>query len=457
MLERTTVFQVLEILIVLLLGLGLFTLRPRLEAGAPPPRALPEPSLLSQLAARFDLTQTEEGLYGAVGSLLVRVTPVEPYGGWHSLRIDTGGRIPAALSVRTLPLASRGGTGVVKTHDHFFDDRFAVYGSPVTAGALLDMKARWALQRAGHVEISGGLITTGVHALRAASLERALLELLEVAKRLIAPIPHEERLLAVATSDRNPFVRERALRLLVEHRPASDAADRALWLALDDPHTPAALYAAVKLGARLASAPLRKLARVAASPDELRVAAFVELMEHEPQERMRPLLIEAGRSFYGRFTARAIRWTVEQYGRDGLMALLADPAGTQAENLVAALREASRLIRENEGEEATLDEALEQAVIRILLDTRRRLSDARAHAARLLGFSGSIRALPALKEIARGELEASPSVSRAAQNAISRISARRRGLAGGLAVVEPDAGDLSIADAGTGAISEPER
>lgn len=445
----------LEILIVLLLGLGLFTLRPRLELGGPARRALPEATLLSQLAERFHLTEIDEGLYGDVGDLKVRVTPVEPYGGWHALRVDAGDRIPKGLTVRAVALEPRGASGGIKTHDHFFDDRFVVRGSPVTAGALLDIQTRRRLQRAGRAEISGGRLTTVVHALRVASLERALTELIEIARRLVAAVPHEDRLLSVATSDRNPFVREQALRLLVEHRSSSDATERALWLALEDPHVPAALYAAVELGARAAREPLRRLARVAASPDDLRVAAFRELMAHEPKEEMRPLLIEAGRSFYGRFTARAIRWTVEMYGRDGLMALLADPGGTQAENLVVALREAALLIQTQENEDATLDEGLEQAVLRILLDTRRRLTDARAHAARLLGFSGSVRALPALKEIAKGELEATPPISRAAQNAIARISARRRGLAGGLALVDPDAGDVSIAAAEPGAISNP--
>jgi hypothetical protein len=407
--------------------------------------ALPDPDRMRVVAERLGLLFTTTGAAGTIDGFDISIHEGEH--DRHRFVIDSRGRIPDWIRIaeNKLPKNRRVSLGF-ETRDRFFDERFHVFAPAVGAGALLDGSVRRALLELGRVELEGGVLIATITASRVPAILRAFGQLLEAARMLASETPYDRRLLQTATTDQNPFVRLRALEILVERRPHSDEAQRALWLALDDAHVPIALYAAIRLGARTAGDHLKRLARLAASADEERIAAFRELLEHERSEELLPLLLEASRSYYGKFAARAIEWTVEHGGRDALLALLRDPGATQAENLIAYLGK----IRE-------LDPELEQAVLRILLDTRRRLLDARERAAELLGRLGSANAIPALKEIAKGELGAPVPLAKAARDAIARIQARRSAMSGGLALVDAEGGgDLSFSDAGTGSLSPPQ-
>ncbi len=453
----------MEVLLVLLIaGLAGALSHRRLRLRSRSVAALPDPGRLRTVAERLGLSNSFAGACGNLDGFAVEIE--EDDGDRHRFVIDSRGRIPDWLRItvrraprplRTRALDAGAAHGLTRTQDRFFDDRFAVHAPVVGAGALLDASVRRTFLELGRVRVENGRVSAVLTASRAPAIERAFRQLLEAAGRLAADTPYGQRLLDIATTDQNPFVRLRALELLAEHRPHDDETQRALWLALDDPHVPNALFAAIKLGARVARDHLKRLARLAASADEERITAFAELLEHEPSEEMLPLLLEASRSFYGKFAARALAWTAEHGGRDALLALLRKPGATQSENLIAILDATAELAQRTPGPlGARLDPEMEQAVLRILLDTRRRLMDARTHAARTLGALGSPNALPALREIARGELGASTVVARAAREAIERMQSRRNAMSGGLALVEPAGdGELSFSGGDAGALS----
>jgi hypothetical protein len=79
----------------------------------------------------------------------------------------------------------------------------------------------------------------------------------------------------------------------------------------------------------------------------------------------------------------------------------------------------------------------------------------------VLGRYGTAHAIPALKEIGKGELGASMPLAKTARDAMARIQARvqaeRSAMTGGLALVDPEGGgDLSFSDSGAGSLSPPQ-
>jgi HEAT repeat protein len=407
----------------------------------------PPPDRIQSVAERLGLDCTLDGATGVIEGFGIAIH--EAQDDRHHLAIDSRGRIPDWIRIVETPVPKkRRASGGFESRDRFFDDRFTVFAPDLGGSALLDGSVRRSLLELGRVDLRSGVLTATITASRVQAVERAFRQLLDAARRLASEVPYAERLLETAMKDQNPFVRLHALEILAEYRPDADETQRGLWAALSDDHVPVALFAAIRLGARTAGDHLKRLARLAASADEERIAAFRELLEHDPPIEVLPLLLEASRSFYGKFAERALAWTIEHGGRDALLVLLNDPGATQAENLIAFLGRA---------EEVGIDQDMEQAILRILLDTRRRLVDAREHAATVLGKVGTSRSIPALKEIAKGELDAPAHVAKAAREAIARIQARRSAMSGGLSLVDAaDGGDLSFSDSGGGALSPAE-
>lgn len=417
---------------------------------------LPDPGRLGIIAARLGLSSKLSSATGELEGFAIEIQ--EGANDRHVFSIDSRGRIPAWIQIRQRRRTrdKRRSESGFETRDRFFDERFVTLAPPLGAGALLDASVRRAFLDLGRVELTGGVVRATITASRIPAIERAFRQLFDAARMLASSVPYEERLLKTGSTDQNPFVRLRALEILAGSRPHSDVTERALWVALEDPHIPIALFAAIRLGAHVARDRLKNLARLAASADDERIAAFAELLEHEPIDELIPLLLEASRSFYGKFASRALEWAVEHGGRAAILLLLKDPGATQSENLIAFMDQAEGAVR-RQGPDARLDEELEQAILRILLDTRRRLFAARSAAAALLGALGSSNALPALKVIAKGDLDAPVGLTKTARGAIVQIQARKNAMSGSLALVEndSDAGDLSLSNE-EGALSSPE-
>jgi hypothetical protein len=435
---------------IIILAAGIYAAA-KLRKHIPPsvPLLGPKEDVMLVVADRFDLLlhPSRERAEGDIGRLAVVIE--SPGIDAYRIIVDAKGAIPQWLEIGEAidgAEASRSFTG-----DRFFDERYAVFGPPIGIAALLDVTVRRMLQEAGRVSITRGVLTASVTASRSMAVERSLQQLIAAARRLADPLSKEERLHQIATQDPNPFVRHRAIALLAEHCRGSDAAERALWRVIEDPYVPAALHAAMALGAKVAAEPLKRLARLAASPDDVRIAAFEELLAHLPDEEMLPLLVEGARSFYGPFSRRALRWALERGGRTALIELLSSPGSTDSGNLIAYIEKAIQLARR---QGVLFDPELERSILRVALDTRARLEPARARAVRAIGAFGTSSSLTALDEMGKGELRADSTLARAAREAAGQVRLRASAKEGSLSLVDDaDGGELAIAGASTGSLS----
>lgn len=357
-------------------------------------------------------------------------------------RLVIGGLAPS-LSAQRAGLAARveqaRGEGPVETGDAAFDGQVFVRGAALTVRGLLDAETRMAVHEAvcgrpfgrdAVVTIAAGAVTAEL----AGEWRRDAPEQVEAARRLLAlayrlrPADDEAvRLGVVAREDPAPRVRQLALETLVDAAPGHQATRRALLRGLEDRDPAVRLRAALLGRSEEARRALQRLASRSDVPDAVSAAAIDDLHRGLSPDVLCGILSRTPR---GRpQTDLAVLRALAKGGRAVAPAVVA--ALPRFEDGVAAA--AAAVLQEIGGPDA--EDALIAAASRP--DEAVRTAVARA-----LGALGSVRAVPALREL-EGD---GGDVLRAARDAVAAIQARLHGASSGqLALADGGAGEVSLA------------
>ena len=315
--------------------------------------------------------------------------------------------------------------------DQAFDSDFFIRGPVPLVFALLDEGTRRLLSllyAEGRIELSSAELLANVQDAR---VPRVLLMLLDLRKRLAAPLDIPRRLAENAGQDSEPQVRLENLRLLIYEHADEPGTAAALRKALSDPSPVIRLRAATAVGPVESRDVLLKIAE-SLDRDAQSAEAVEKLHSELPFERAKALLDRAWPAGYFD-TALACVSRIGYSGAPGSVDALAEVLALENVELATAAAKAlgSTGIP---AAEAPLLQALE-----------REPSDIRVAAAKALGRVGSTAAVLPLKEAAESSL-LDPDLRQAARQAIAEIQSRVQGAAPGqLSLAGAEAGRLSLA------------
>jgi hypothetical protein len=190
------------------------------------------------------------GLLGTIGRIVGRT----PYGhvevslaGGETMVVQVeGGRLPYDLILQRRGLMPR--IGEIETGDIHFDMRVSVLGTLTTAIAALPMVARMRLSRLAEdarMTVRDGRLTVSCNRPRSVhEVVEVIEDAVDLFKRMGWTGPVDERLLENFENDRDPHVRERLFKLIMQEGTES-ARQRAIKRAVEDLN-PEVRLAAVK-------------------------------------------------------------------------------------------------------------------------------------------------------------------------------------------------------------------
>lgn len=360
--------------------------------------------------------------------------------------VEGADRIPAWL--RIAPVARyerREGDERAPTGDRIFDSLFVVCGPEREVAALMQEQTRNTMTRLLGAEVDGGRIHFRTTAHDPRMLRIAIDRVVEVARAFADPTQYEARRIHDhAIEDGNPLVRRNLLDLLIKRAPDDPRTEETLTRALEDPFARNAFLAARTLDNDAARTYLKRFVIVGERNEE-RIDAFEALLAHEPWDELAPLLEAAALGSSREMARRASEWLLE-HGTPVVFTRLLDRLTPSTPHSDLVVRAAVRA----EGSE------LERSLLFLLQrcygePAAAALMTSAVHA---LGRVGTATCLPWLESIASGHDPAFTAPRKAARRSSAAIRRRLREHAGALALVEaPEAGALSVAAAGTGAMS----
>ncbi|MBI2378678.1 MAG: hypothetical protein HYV07_32085 [Deltaproteobacteria bacterium] len=383
--------------------------------------------------------------------------------------LDARGRIPPNLS---LLRSRRTAEERIEIGDHFFDNRYSIYGDRVEILALLDAELRERILGLPELEVDRGMIALRLgearpDAVSLLALSESLVDVKSAIEKRVAQ-PAEARLLArcwreagsrsriaaveallrsfpgsqrggearqvlveVVASDPVEENRGTALEILVESAPDSPEAVLGLERAAKDASARIRYFAAMRLGAKGLPV-LRGLAESRFVPEPMRAAAIRRLVGDYGFEAALPSLEVCAREAGGPLRTYALDRIISTGGDELGGRLLTIARNVDLDGASAILTRIWDL--PFKGHEDVLLELL-------------KLEDPtlRGKVVRALGHRGTIRSVPALVPISRA-LFSDSMLKELARVAIRQIQSR---------VGAGEAGALSVAELGpTGGLSE---
>ena len=347
---------------------------------------------------------------------------------------------PGVAELRLRPESDKpGGAREIEVGDEAFDEAFYVLGRPATlVSALLDAALRSLLLHVSarrHLEVVGGQVRAR---LPERELAITLPLLLQIVRRLAAPVDVADRLAENACRDPEEGVRLQNLLLLVRELPGDSKTAEALRAACSDPSPRVRLRAALALGAE-GRGVLAELAE-STEDDECSARAILGLGRELPFERAKAILLVALR----RRRVRTVRACLDRLGRIGDAAAIAVLAKvmTREEGELAGAAAESLGTTGSPAAEPPLIAALE-----------REAPELRVAAANALYRLGSAAAVLPLKEAAE-RFPGDARLQRATRQAIAAIQSRLQGASPGqLSLAGAEAGRLSLAADPAGRLS----
>ena len=366
---------------------------------------------------------------------------IEP-SGFRGLAVRIAAEVPGPPDLQEVtirPQAEALERREIHVGDEAFDSAFFIRGPVPLVFALLDEENRRLLSllnAEGRIELTSGALLANA---RDAKVPRVLPMLLELRKRLAAPLEVPKRLAENAGQDSEPQVRLENLRLLIyEHADEPDTA-AALRKALSDPSPVIRLRAATEVDLAESRDVLLKIAE-SLDRDAQSAEAVEKLHGELPFERAKALLDRAWPAGY-LDTALACVSRIGYSGAPGSVDALAEVLALENVELASA---AAKVLG------STGIPAAEAPLLRAL---EREPSAIRVAAANALGRVGSATAVLPLKEAAERSL-LDPDLRRAARQAIAEIQSRVQGAAPGqLSLAGAETGQLSLADDPAGRLS----
>jgi hypothetical protein len=325
-----------------------------------------------------------------------------------------------------------GANGVVVGHERF-DKEVLVDGDPLLLGAVLSHATRYAViasAKLSFLSLRDGVVFTRVEAnqARPAELHKQVMRTLRLATLLQLPADIPKALAVNARRDPVSGVRERCLRLLIEHYAKTPATLEACRRALRDRSARIRLLAARHVGEE-GRRTLLELAQDCALEEDLRAGAVLAIGARLPQAQAATILREAIASAKFALAVAAIG-AIEESRDNAVRAALR--AALESEHLKLGERAVALLESDPEGEAQLLD-ALEHTEPSV-----------RLAAALALGRSAGVAAVATMRAaIAERPLELG--FRRAVLAAIAAIQGRVPGAEPGqLAVAEAEAGELAL-------------
>lgn len=412
-----------------------------------PARAGPSPLALDEVAEHLALPAPSRGATKLVGQVHGFTLTVEGHSDAARIFLESDERIPKWL--RIAPAAryrARADDERVTTGDRYFDSLFAVCGPKAEVAALMSSSTRETLTRLLGTEVEDGTIhfrTTG-HDSR--MLLIAIDRVVELARVFADSNGYElDRVHEGALGDSHPLVRRHLLALLLQRHRGEDRTVETLTRALEDPVARNAFLAARALDNEDGRNYLKRFVIIGERNEE-RVEAFEQLLAHEPWDELSPLLETAALASSREMARRATEWLLE-HGTPVVFTRLLDRLTPSTAHSDLVIR-AATLARGSE---------LERSLLALLQRFYGDMSTAGTMAAAVTALEeiGTAMSMPWLESLASGADPAFSEPRRAAKKAISAIRTRARAHAGALALVDEGdtAGALSVASAGTGAMS----
>jgi hypothetical protein len=342
----------------------------------------------------------------------------------------------------------------IRVGDPSFDEEYYVQGEPALVLALLDadtratlaalMQNRVATPRGESVK-AGTSLNDGVLEVRvqdgafSTNLQRlpdVLAAVIEVARRLVAPVDLAARIASNLRAEPEAGVRLQCLTTLAREFPDDPATREALLRAREDPHAEVRLRAGIALGSEGRDV-LRAVAAGEGAADETTERAVAALEPELTVEEAMGLLRAALRT-RRIATAKACLVAVGRRGGTEAIALLARVLAVETGELAWAAARALAITR---------DPAAEEPLLRALAEGSR---DLRLAAAAALRHVGTATAVAPLREAEQHDAE----MRRTVRQAIAEIQSRLSGAEPGqLSLAGGEAGRLSLAEGEEGRLS----
>jgi hypothetical protein len=377
------------------------------------------------------------------GKLLVRLSARDEDEWRSQTEVEIAG--PGLAPRLTLRPETTGGARDVEVGDDDFDREVRVEGTPAVALAILDAATRQAVRTLvrGPFVVEGhpplpvtGRVDEGVLRIWASPRERDLSAVLRaalaLAARLMAPSDLAQRLARNLAVEPNAGVRRRNLLALVREFPDHEATREALRAMRNDRDAELRLQAGIALGLEGRDI-LMEVAANAKAGDKASARAVTALGPSLTLQEATSLLKEACRAVRVQ-TARACVGILGNHGRDA-MPLLCDALNESALGDVAA-----RALG------AMDDPSAEAPLLRALAEGSPTVRRAAAQALGRVGTRGAVAALR--------QAEAEADLRTAARQAIASIHSRLAGAGQGqLSLAEDQAGRVSLAETTAGQLS----
>jgi HEAT repeat protein len=366
---------------------------------------------------------------------------IEPFAAGSPItRVAVSATGPPGLHAVTIrPQAEVHESPEVKVGDWALDHDFFIQGPVPLVIALLEEGTRRLLSllnAEGRIQLFSGELLANVQDTK---VPRVLPMLLDLRRRLAAPLDIPRRLAENAGQDPDPEVRLQNLRLLIYEHSGEPGTVAALRKALADPSPVIRLRAARALGAVEGRDVLLKIAE-GLERDAMSAEAVEALGGELPFERAKALLDRTWPTGHPQTALECVR-VIGYSGAPGAVDALAEMLALENIELAVAAAKALGSI-ESPAAEPPLIQALS-----------REPSAIRMAAANALARVGSTAAVLPLKEAAESAL-LDPDFRQAARQAIAEIQSRVQGASPGqLSLAGAEAGQLSLAADSAGQLS----